>query len=76
MRDPTSPACESVGLADEGRTVAICGRPARGVIIDAHGGRHFACPDHLTSIKARYGTGAWTTRPTPGPLRPYPEAMP
>ncbi|HTT25676.1 MAG TPA: hypothetical protein VMH90_01765 [Thermoplasmata archaeon] len=70
------PACEFVGLADEGETVAICGRPAYGVIADASGARHFACADHLTSVKARYSTGAWSHRPASVVARPFPEAMP
>lgn len=74
MSEPKHPACEWVGIADN-ESVAICGRPAYGVIADAYGARHFACPEHLSAIKAQVGTGQWSARPAHGPARPFPEAL-
>ncbi|MCI4350452.1 MAG: hypothetical protein L3K15_02925 [Thermoplasmata archaeon] len=75
MRPSNHPACEWVSLADEAWTVAICGRPARGVVADADGQRHFACADHLSAVKAKCSTGAGHFRPGQLPFRPYPEAV-
>ena len=64
-------------VVDEGTgVVGVCGRAPLGVIFDTYGERHFACRDHLSSIKARYGTGVWSVRAAPLPAWPYPESLP
>lgn len=76
MAETKHPMCEWVGFADDPENVALCVRPAYGVIADATGGRHFACPEHLSAVKARYATGGWTVRPAHPTFRHFPEALP
>ena len=76
MTPPEHPACEWVGLAEDAEAVAICGRPARGVVVDPSGARHFACEDHLSTVKARHATAALEFRTGPVPFRRFPEALP
>jgi hypothetical protein len=66
--------CEWLVLKEGTELAGICGRPPLGVVFDTFGDRHFACRDHLPSVKAWFGTGAWSVRtPTPPPW-PYPES--
>lgn len=76
MNAPRNPACEWVGLAADAEHEGTCGRPANAVIFDSFGARHFACRDHLASVKAHFGTGSMVLRTGGISARPYPEAIP
>ncbi|MCI4325336.1 MAG: hypothetical protein L3K00_05605 [Thermoplasmata archaeon] len=67
--------CEWLVTGERQDSVAVCGRPPLGVVLDTFGARHFACRDHLSLVKARFGTGAWTSEVARPPVRPYPEAL-
>ena len=69
------PGCEWVGIAEDGWVTYVCGRPATEMIEEAEGAVHYACREHLASVRAKAGHGAMLHRVAPGPARPYPEAV-
>jgi hypothetical protein len=58
----TGPTCEWVDGATDPIHPTRCGRPARAVVADAAGARHFTCVEHLDLVRARSSAGRGRSR--------------
>jgi hypothetical protein len=70
------PACEWVGVAEDGEEVAFCARPAYGAVLDRFGALHYTCLEHVSETKAKYESGKLRVLPGSASARPYPESIP
>lgn len=75
MRAWREPVCDFVGVTEDGETLAPCGHRAIATFTSEMGDQHYACANHLASVRAHYPFGTVSFRAARGPLRPYPEAL-
>jgi hypothetical protein len=75
MSGPRNPVCDYVGMMEDEETTAPCGHRAIATFTGETGARHFACANHLASVRAHYPFGTVSLCPAHAPARPYPEAL-
>lgn len=51
------PLCSWIGVTDDPEREVPCEKPARWLLVDATGMRHFACDEHVGEVRARAGGG-------------------